>query len=156
MAYIVKKPMNLAGKRRIIGEVLSDEEINLTRVYSLVQSGYLAEVGNMSESVHNFDTIKERMNVTQKSEGMSMINVPIKQGNDSFELELTAEDVVQVFEMLQETVEVATERIKEIEKEEVLILIDATDNRKGVKASAVEQAKKIKERISFEQEGGHE
>lgn len=147
MAYIVKKPMNLAGKRRIIGEVLSDEEINLTRVYSLVQSGYLAEVGNMSESVHNFDTIKE---------GMSMINVPIKQGNDSFELELTAEDVVQVFEMLQETVEVATERIKEIEKEEILILIDATDNRKGVKASAVEQAKKIKERISFEQEGGYE
>lgn len=155
MAYIVKKPMNLAGKRRIIGEVLSDEEINLTRVYSLVQSGYLAEVGNMSESVHNFDTIKERMNVTQK-EGMSMINVPIKQGNDSFELELTAEDVVQVFEILQETVEVATERIKEIEKEEVLILIDATDNRKGVKASAVEQAKKIKEKISYGQEGGYE
>lgn len=155
MAYIVKKPMNLAGKRRIIGEVLSDEEINLTRVYSLVQSGYLAEVGNMSESVHNFDTIKERMNVTQK-EGMAMINVPIKQGNDSFELELTAEDVVQVFEMLQETVEVATERIKEIEKEEVLILIDATDNRKGVKASAVEQAKKIKEKISYGQEGGYE
>lgn len=146
MAYIVKKPMNLAGKRRIIGEVLSDEEINLTRVYSLVQSGYLAEVGNMSESVHNFDTIKERT---------SMI-VPIKQGNDSFELELKAEDVVQVFEMLQETVEVATERIKEIEKEEVLILIDATDNRKGVKASAVEQAKKIKEKISFGQEGGYE
>lgn len=155
MAYIVKKPMNLAGKRRIIGEVLSDEEINLTRVYSLVQSGYLAEVGNMSESVHNFDTIKERMNVTQK-EGMAMINVPIKQGNDSFELELTAEDVVQVFEILQETVEVATERIKEIEKEAVLILIDATDNRKGVKASAVEQAKKIKEKISFGQEGGYE
>ena len=54
---------------------------------------------------------------------------------------------MEVFTILQSRVEEATERIKKIEKEEVLILIDATDSRKSVKAAAVEQAKKITQKI---------
>lgn len=141
MAYIIRKPMDIAGKRRSIGEVLNDEEVNQSRVYSLVKSGYLSEVRTMPELVH----IPMGM-----PEGTSSIIIPIKQGE--FEVEITAEDVVHVFGILQETVDIAAERIKSIEKEEILILIDATDSRKGVKVAAAEQARKINQKIEYNEE----
>ena len=121
MAYTVLKPINIGGKRRIIGEVLNDSDVAAGRVYSLVKSGYISELKQLT------------------------INIPINDG--VFDIEVALDDAVEVFTILQSRVEEATERIKKIEKEEVLILIDATDSRKSVKAAAVEQAKKITEKI---------
>ena len=143
MAYIVRKPMYIAGQQRIIGEVLNDEEVNQLRVYSLVKSGYLAEVNTMAEAVYH---------PIEMQQGGVSITIPIKQGDSSFQVDLTADEVVQVFEILQGNVEQAAECIKTIEKEEVLILIDATDSRKGIKTAAVEQAKKLREMSFSEQE----
>ena len=125
MAYTVLKPINIGGKRRIIGEVLNDSDVAAGRVYSLVKSGYISELKTIPEEGIDVAELKQLT-----------INIPINDG--VFDIEFT---------ILQSRVEEATERIKKIEKEEVLILIDATDSRKSVKAAAVEQAKKITQKI---------
>lgn len=146
MSYTVLKPLYIAGKRRIIGEILSHDEVEPKRVYSLVKNGYIAELKTIPEVAYN--DIQEGVDFAQMQEDTISITVPIKQGKDSFEIEITVEDAVKVFEVLQESVEVAAECIKDIEKEEILTLIDAIDNRKGVKSAAVEQAKKLKENLA--------
>lgn len=134
MAYTVLKPINIGGKRRIIGEVLNDSDVAAGRVYSLVKSGYISELKTIPEEGIDVAELKQLT-----------INIPINDG--VFDIEVALDDAVEVFTILQSRVEEATERIKKIEKEEVLILIDATDSRKSVKAAAVEQAKKITEKI---------
>ena len=143
MAYTVLKPINIGGKRRIIGEILNDSDVATGRVYSLLKSGYISELKTIPEVVN--ENIKEGIDVAELKQ--LTINIPIKQSDGVFEIEVALEDVVEVFTILQSKVEEATERIKQIEKEEVLILIDATDSRKSVKVAAAEQAKKINEKI---------
>lgn len=143
MAYTVLKPINIGGKRRIIGEVLNDNDVAAGRVYSLVKSGYISEIKTIPEVVN--ENIKEGIDVAELKQ--LTINIPIKQNDGVFDIEVALDDAVEVFTILQSKVEEATERIKKIEKEEVLILIDATDSRKSVKAVAAEQAKKINQKI---------
>ncbi|HIS61472.1 MAG TPA: hypothetical protein IAC14_04370 [Candidatus Scybalomonas excrementigallinarum] len=143
MAYTVLKPINIGGKRRIIGEVLNDNDVAAGRVYSLVKSGYISEIKTIPEVVN--ENIKEGIDVAELKQ--LTINIPIKQNDGVFDIEVALDDAVEVFTILQSKVEEATERIKKIEKEEVLILIDATDSRKSVKATAAEQAKKINQKI---------
>lgn len=143
MAYTVLKPINIGGKRRIIGEILNDSDVATGRVYSLLKSGYISELKTIPEVVN--ENIKEGIDVAELKQ--LTINIPIKQNDGVFDIEVALDDAIGVFIILQSKVEEATERIKQIEKEEVLILIDATDSRKSVKAAAAEQAKKINEKI---------
>ena len=41
MAYVVKKPLDIGGRRRAIGEILRDDEV---RGGSLIRSGYVAKI----------------------------------------------------------------------------------------------------------------
>lgn len=137
MSYTVIKPINLAGKRRVIGEVIEKEELVDGRVYSLIKSGYISEIKEFQKD--NANASKMILNTKEQN-----LLIPIK-AEEPFEIEISAQEIVDVFEILQETVEVATERIKNIEKEEVLILIDATDSRKGIRNAVLEQVNNIKE-----------
>ena len=41
MAYVVKKPLDIGGRRRAIGEILRDDEV---RGGSVIRSGYVAKI----------------------------------------------------------------------------------------------------------------
>lgn len=56
MAYTVLKPINLGGKRRLIGEMLDAKEVVLERAACLVKSGYLAQMQTMPEMVQVSET----------------------------------------------------------------------------------------------------
>lgn len=135
--YTVLKPVNIAGKRRIIGELLDDGLVINSRVATLIRSGYLSEIKD------NSDFATEVMEV--KAEQRTIITIPVLRGKQLLELKLEFELVPQIFEILQLPQEDAIGRIKQIFNGDVLILIDAADNRKQIKAAAAEQAKNLME-----------
>lgn len=49
--YVVKKPLNLRGKRRVIGEIVGEQDVDTSRVYFLVRAGYLAEIDSRGMDV---------------------------------------------------------------------------------------------------------
>lgn len=56
MAYIVKRPINLNGKRRLIGEILQDEEITQS---VLIRTGRVQKVEVAIETAMNDPGVAE-------------------------------------------------------------------------------------------------
>lgn len=56
MAYIVKRPINLNGKRRLIGEILQDEEITQS---VLIRTGRVQKVEVAIETAMNDPEVAE-------------------------------------------------------------------------------------------------
>lgn len=139
--YIVKKPLNLRGVRRKIGEVVNEQDVDKTRAYSLVRSGYLSEVGESAAGL--IQDSAASLPPISAQEGEVLINVPIIRKEGTMSILVAPEGVSEVIRLLQSTALDAEQAIKGIEDDNILILLDACDSRKTVKAAARNRAMEL-------------
>jgi len=130
--YVVKKPLNLGGKRRIVGETLRDDEVVSA---ALVRSGYVAKIDsgllNMAEAVAE---------PLRPFDGESLIDIPIITKDGGMVIPVTPGTICNAVRLIQMNVEDAVGEISSSGDEDMLIILDACDTRKTVREAARKRA----------------
>ena len=132
MAYVVKKPLNIAGRRREIGEVLTDDEVQGA---SVIRSGLVAFIpgAETQGSTH------------KRAEKAAGIFVPIATKNGTESVSVSAEGIYEAFLILQMTQAEALPEIGKVEDYGLLQIVGACAGSTKVKTAAREKAAAIKE-----------
>jgi hypothetical protein len=134
MSYICRKTLTISGVLYNPGDIIEDGVILPDRIRSLKTIGMISEMGDYS------DIPATKPSVVSVSEYTNTIDISIKVEKGNIELPMTAEEINKVFSVLQMNNTDSVNSIKEIESENVLILIHATDGRKSVQNAAKERA----------------
>ena len=132
MSYICRKTLTISGVLYNPGDIIEDGVILPDRIRSLKTIGMISEMGDYS------DIPAAKPSVI--SEDTNTIDISVKVEKGYIELPLTAEEIKKVFSVLQMNNTDSVNSIKEIESENVLILIHAIDGRKSVQNAAKERA----------------
>lgn len=133
--YVVKRPINIGGRRRIIGEMLRDDEVVSA---ALVRSGYVAKIDSglldvaeaVAEPIGPFD-------------GEIRIDIPIITKDGGMVIKVSPETVCNAVRLIQTNVEDAAGEIGTSEDEDMLIILDACDSRKKIKDAARRRAEEL-------------
>ena len=134
MSYICRKTLTISGVLYNPGDIIEDGVILPDRIRSLKTIGMISEMGDYS------DIPATKPSVVSVSEYTNTIDISVKVEKGNIELPMTAEEINKVFSVLQMNNTDSVNSIKEIESENVLILIHATDGRKSVQNAAKERA----------------
>ena len=134
MSYICRKTLTISGVLYNPGDIIEDGVILPDRIRSLKTIGMISEMGDYS------DIPATKPLVVSVSEYTNTIDISVKVEKGNIELPMTAEEIKKVFSVLQMNNTDSVNSIKEIESENVLILIHATDGRKSVQNAAKERA----------------
>lgn len=140
--YVVKKPLNLGGKRRVIGETLRDDEVVSA---SLVRSGYVARID--SGLLDIAESVAEPL---RPFNGEAITDIPIITKDGGMVIPAAPETIYNTFRLIQTTAEDAVGEISVTEDEDLLIILNACDTRKTVKEAARKRAEELR---SGEKEG---
>lgn len=145
--YVVKKPIDIGGKRRIIGEVLQDKEVVSP---TLIRSGYVAKID--SGVLDSVEGVVEPLKAFPEG---TVINVPITTKDGTLVIPATCETVCNAFRLLQTGADEAIKEIEVSEDEDLLIILDACDSRKAVHTAVRNRAGDLKavEKSEAEREG---
>ena len=120
--YIAKKPCSFAGRDFLIGDPVPEELVLKSRVPNLIKTGVLEEI------------------TVEAQEGVVKFTIPVHAVEGDLSLELNNEEMVQVFDVLQASVEDARIVIDGITSNDFLILLDVADSRKAVKKLVKDRA----------------
>ena len=134
MSYVCMKTLNISGKTYKPGEIILDGEILPNRIRSLKTVGMISEVGE-----DNGAPAVNLQSVTSVPE-LSTILIPVKGENGDISLNVTPQEVQEVFSLLQMNAGEGIAEIGKVESDNVLILIHATDTRKTIQNAAKERA----------------
>ena len=134
MSYLCRKGLNISGVAYKPGDVIPDGVILPNRVRTLTAVGMISEVAENTET-----PVVNSQPVVPVPE-LSTITIPVKGENGDITLEVTPEEVQEVFSLLQMTANEGITAIGKIESDNVLILIHATDTRKTMQNAAKERA----------------
>lgn len=134
MSYICRKTLTISGVLYNPGDIIEDGVILPDRIRSLKTIGMISEMGDYS------DIPAAKPSVVSASENTNTIDISVKVEKGNIELPMTAEEIKKVFSVLQMNNTDSVNSIKEIESENVLILIHAIDGRKSVQNAAKERA----------------
>ena len=134
MSYICRKTLTISGVLYNPGDIIEDGVILPDRIRSLKTIGMISEMGDYS------DIPAAKPSVVPVSEDTNIIDISVKVEKGNIELPMTAEEIKKVFSVLQMNNTDSVNSIKEIESENVLILIHAIDGRKSVQNAAKERA----------------
>lgn len=130
--YTVNKPIKFRGKRYIIGDVIGDDVVEPSRAMPLIKSGYLSEA---------FDNFQIKNEAAEPSQEISdTIIIPIISEECPLSLELSRENTAELLRIMQLDVKEAEKEITRIEDDNMLIVLNACDSRKGVKNSSRKRA----------------
>lgn len=132
-AYTCIKPSTFAGIKYLPGDTIPAEAIAADRVGAVIRMGLIAEQAAGATA--------ER---SEQPMSVCTFTVPIIFDNGDVEqLPVTPATVEEAVSVLQMTAEGATKHIADMTDTAALILIDACDSRKTVKAAATARAKVI-------------
>lgn len=134
--YVVKKPLNLGGKRRIVGETLRDDEVTSP---ALVRSGYVAKID--SGLLDMAEAVAEPL---RPFEGGKCIDIPIVTKDGGMVISVYPEAIGNAVRLLQTNAEDTAGEISVSEDEDMLIILDACDSRKKVKEAARRRAEELR------------
>lgn len=143
MSYVCVSGGIFSGHRYEKGQLVDEGHILPSRVPALIRNGRIAR----AEAEPAAELVAE----TGYAEiGTDTIPVPIpmreQDGNATvMQLLMTPADIVAAIEIMQQNVENAAKAIKDVTNEDILILLDSADSRKGVKEAARAQAEKLGE-----------
>ena len=132
MGYICQKTLTLFGTEYQPGAIIPAEAVLGSRVRSLMTCGYIVDeaTGNTAPA--------------EEAPDDGIVHVPVMQGtSDELDVPITKDDATLIFCLMQETAEKAIWEVNEINDENVLIVIHATDSRKSVKNAAKERASSL-------------
>lgn len=134
MTYYAKKPCKFAGNTYLIGDVIPIEVLVPSRIEALKSAGIIDEV--LAEGYVNGEE-------AQLQTGIVKFELPIfhfGENGDVEEIPFSSDELTNVFMYLQMTASESVRIIESIEKPEeaknVLIAVEALDNRKTVKEAA--------------------
>ena len=140
MAYVALKPCCFAGRSFKIGESVPDELIHPGAANNLVKMQIIAKHGGTeNRTAPNGD-----------------ITVMIHAEEGDMPLDLTAESIQTIFDVLTGKADDAAAIIETMTNGDALILLHLTDSRKTVKAAAEARAKSLNEQDGQESEGEQE
>lgn len=134
MSYLCRKGLNISGVTYKPRDVIPEGVILQSRIRTLTAVGMISEVTENTEvSVVNLQPVVS-------APELSTITIPVKGENGDIPLEVTPEEVQEVFSLLQMTANEGITAIGKIESDNVLILIHAIDVRKTMQNAAKERA----------------
>ena len=129
MGYVCVSGGYFSGHRYEKGQLIDERHILSSRVQALIRNGRIAR----TEAEPAAELVAE----TGYAEiGTDTIPVPIP---------MHPADIVAAIEIMQQNVENAVKAVKDVANEDILILLDSADSRKGVKEAAKAQAAKLAE-----------
>lgn len=129
MAYVALKPCCFAGRNFKIGESVPDELIHPGAANNLVKMQIIAKHGGTDN----------------RTAPNGAITVMIHAEEGDMPLDLTAESIQTVFDVLTGTATEAAAIVETMTDSDALILLHLTDSRKSVKAAAETRAKALQE-----------
>lgn len=132
MKLIAKRPCSFGGEQFYIGDVIPESLIADPKTQE--QLGVITIAGDMGagEQPDSYLPYNEVISIEVKGdEGMQM------------ELLVTPEEIQQVFAILQMGAAEGVQAITEVQSDNVLILLHASDSRKTIKEAAKKQAGNI-------------
>ena len=135
MAYVALKPCCFAGHRFRIGETIPDEVVHPGNADNAVKMGLIAKQHDTTQTAE-----LPAATATTPVETMT-INIHAEEGD--LPLNLTAEGLQAVVDVLTSTVDSAEAIVAAMVDADALILLHCTDNRKSVKAAAESRAKAL-------------
>lgn len=134
MRYIVLKPLKIKGHRYVSGDVIEDGLINESRAPALERTGYISGIKT------SLDLPVAELIMPLEQEGAVLFMVPIVKNEGVMSLPVSNQQLSKAVEIMQMQVKAAAEEINNVEEENVLILLNACDSRKGVKEAAEDRA----------------
>lgn len=134
MSYLCRKGLNISGVDYKPGDIIPNGVILPNRVRTLTAVGMISEVAE-----ENGTPVVNTQPVVSVPE-LSTISIPVKGDNGNITLEVTPEEVQEVFSLLQMTANEGITAIGKVESDNVLILIHAVDTRKTMQNAAKERA----------------
>lgn len=135
--YIALKPITLSGVNYAAGDSIPADAVLPSRVPALIRTKSIARA--------NERPVDAQETPQNDANDFGEVNLPIQTENGVLELPASGEDIVKAVELLQMNADDAIQAIKEIESDSVLIIMDACDSRKTVKAAAKARAKELNE-----------
>ncbi len=133
--YIALKTITLSGVEYVEGATIPADAVLPSRVPALIRTKKIARINE-----HPAEAQETPQNDAKVFEG---VNLPIKTENGVLELPASGEDIVKAVELLQMNADDAIQAVKEIESDTVLIIVDAIDGRKTVKAAVKARAEEL-------------
>lgn len=131
MSYICRKALSLGGVTPYQpGDAIPDGAVLPSRVRSLTSCGYIVE---------QTDEPAAGAAAPAGENSGSVLYVPIK-GDDDLAVPIPVDGAAFIFALQQSTADEAAAMVQDVEDENVLILIHATDSRKSVRAAAKARA----------------
>ena len=165
--YICKKACVLGGVAYSEGDAIPAEAVLPSREKVLIKQGLIVPAVNVDVLLEENKFLRAKVAELQKTAGQAPespgndkkepgnIIIPITAKGGLIELEMKPEDIIKAIATLQLNAEEAAKEVGEIDKEEILILIDALDYRKTVKTAILERVAQL-ETGGEEEQGDNE
>lgn len=131
MAYVVKKPLSIGGRRRVAGEVLQDDEVKSA---SVIRSGYVVKIDSGL-----IDVDEPALSAKEGSSNDGGINLPIRGENGSESTTVSPASLSEAVRIIQLSSDKEVAEINKISDTTVLLILGALD--KGTKAKAAIKAR---------------
>lgn len=163
--YTCIKPCTFGGVAYMVGDAIPSEAVLPSRERALIKQGFIAPAVETESLLEENKSLMAKVAALEKgvaraaelppepADELKSIVIPITAKGGVLELEMTPEDIIKTVATMQLNAEEAAKAVGEIEKEELLILIDALDTRKTVKTAII---KRIEEMESDAESGKEE
>lgn len=138
--FICIKGLTLGGIDYTPGQEIPAGAVLPSRVRALLRQGYIAQVDEAPKG--------QSAPPAEPQEPVMVpapITIPLTIDGGVYEVVAAPEDILAVASVLQLTVEEGKKIIEGIERDEVLILINALDSRKGIKEASRARAEALDE-----------
>lgn len=138
MKLIAKKPCSFGGKKFYIGDEIPGEFVLNPRERE--QAGVLTIVNDAAAPA--------AIDPAEPGGDATVVHLVIHGNDGDVALDLDAESIQTVMDVLTANAEDAAERIKQIDSDDLLFLVNAADSRKTVQAAAKARAQALAEEAS--------
>ena len=133
--YIALKTITLSGVEYVEGATIPADAVLPSRVPALIRTKKIARINERPTEAQ-----ETPQNDTNDFGG---VNLPIQTENGVLELPASGEDIVKAVEVMQMNADDAAKAVGDIESETALIIIDACESRKTVKAAVKARAEEL-------------
>ncbi len=128
--YVVKLPLNIGGKRRLIGELLDDSEVTSKE---LITSGYLVEV----DTGHT--------EAVEAHEGSTLVELPVISEKGTQFISVGSESISEAVRVMQLSQNDAINAVKASTDSDMLIVLDLCESNKTIKAAIRKRGEELSE-----------
>lgn len=124
MAYVVKKPLDIGGRRRVIGEILRDDEV---MGGSVIRSGYVAKI---ESDLVNIAAAADSL--AKGAYGAGKVNLPVLSENGSTVISVAPESISEAVRIMQLSQADAIAAVKESADKDILTVISLCESNKTI------------------------